>query len=136
MTITFNRLFIWPACVSSLPFTSAFQEYVSKPCRVRAPSLRVDPGLVDIFLIPDRRIGTLVDTDETLQLSTNAAAKADLRKMITALSAPDSVCLRLVLSRDRPTLASNVGLDFSSTELALTLKVKEPNSSRSQMVFM
>ncbi|KAG9501138.1 hypothetical protein J7337_006822 [Fusarium musae] len=62
-----------------------------KPCRVRAPNLRVDPGLVDIFLIPDRRIGILVDTDETLQLSTNAAAKADLRKMITALSAPDSI---------------------------------------------
>jgi hypothetical protein len=82
---------------------------------------------VDIFLIPDRRIGTLVDTDETLQLSANAAAKADLRKMITALSAPDSVCLGLVLSRDRPTLASNVGLDLSSTELAQALKIEEPN---------
>jgi hypothetical protein len=104
-----------------------------KPCRVWAPNLRVDPGLVDIFLIPDRRIGILVYTDETLQLSTNAAAKADLRKMITALSAPDSVCLRLVLSRDRPTLTSSVGLDLSSTELALIQKIEEPNCSRSQM---
>lgn len=51
-----------------------------------------------------------------LQLSLTAAPYVDRRKLIIALSVLDKVCMRLVFSRDRPTLVSNVELSLPSTE--------------------
>lgn len=48
--------------------------------------------------------------------------------MIIALSAQDKVCKRLVFSRDRPTLVSNVELSFLSTEPVVVLKIENLES--------